>query len=86
MPVPRWRGGSEVPRLVTERATDGLIVIGAHLGHGTTVLLEDGPPAILVDAYAEDVAFDSVVSDNIGGARRGRAPDRDRERPTSLRR
>ena len=48
---------------------DGLIVIGAHLSHGTTVLLEDGPPAILVDAYAEDVAFDSVVSDNVGGAR-----------------
>lgn len=59
----------EVPRLVTERATDGLIVVGAHLSHGTTALLEDGPPAILVDAYAEDVAFDSVVSDNVGGAR-----------------
>lgn len=59
----------EVPRLVTERACDGLIVVGAHLSHGTTVLLEDGPPAILVDAYAEDVAFDTVVSDNVGGAR-----------------
>lgn len=59
----------EVPRLVTERACDGLIVIGAHLSSSTTILLEQGPPAILVDAYAEDVAFDSVVSDNVGGAR-----------------
>lgn len=69
MPVDEQYYPLEVPRLVTERATDGLIVVGAHLSHGTTVLLEDGPPAILVDAYAEDVAFDSVVSDNVGGAR-----------------
>ena len=69
MPVDDEYYPLEVPRLVTERSTDGLIVIGAHLSHGTTLLLEDGPPAILVDAYAEDVAFDSVVSDNVGGAR-----------------
>jgi DNA-binding LacI/PurR family transcriptional regulator len=69
MPVDDQYYPLEVPRLVTERSTDGLIVVGAHLSHGTTALLEDGPPAILVDAYAEDVAFDSVVSDNVGGAR-----------------
>jgi LacI family transcriptional regulator len=69
MPVDEEYYPLEVPRLVTERSTDGLIVIGAHLSHGTTALLEDGPPAVLVDAYAEDVAFDSVVSDNVGGAR-----------------
>jgi DNA-binding LacI/PurR family transcriptional regulator len=69
MPVDEDYYPLEVPRLVTERSTDGLIVIGAHLSQGTTALLEDGPPAVLVDAYAEDVAFDSVVSDNVGGAR-----------------
>ena len=69
MPVDAQYYPLEVPRLVTERSCDGLIVIGAHLSHGTTALLEDGPPAILVDAYAEDLAFDSVVSDNVGGAR-----------------
>lgn len=69
MPVDAQYYPLEVPRLVTERSCDGLIVIGAHLSHGTTALLEDGPPAILVDAYAEDPAFDSVVSDNVGGAR-----------------
>lgn len=69
MPVDEGYHPIEVPRLVTERACDGLIVIGAHLSSSTTALLEQGPPAILVDAYAEDVAFDSVVSDNVGGAR-----------------
>jgi DNA-binding LacI/PurR family transcriptional regulator len=69
LPVDRQYVPLEVPRLVTERSTDGLIVVGAHLSHGTTALLEDGPPAVLVDAYAEDVAFDSVFSDNVGGAR-----------------
>jgi DNA-binding LacI/PurR family transcriptional regulator len=69
MPVDAQYYPLEVPRLVTERSCDGLIVIGAHLSHGTTAFLEDGPPAILVDAYAEDLAFDSVVSDNVGGAR-----------------
>ena len=69
MPVDAQYYPLEVPRLVTERSTDGLIVIGAHLSQGTTALLEDGPPAILVDAYAEDLTFDSVVSDNVGGAR-----------------
>ena len=69
MPVDDQYYPIEVPRLVTERTCDGLIVIGAHLSHGTTALLEDGPPALLVDAYAEDLGFDSVVSDNVGGAR-----------------
>lgn len=69
MPVDEQYYPLEVPRLVTERACDGLIVVGAHLSSGTSMLLKDGPPAILVDAYTEDQAFDSVVSDNVGGAR-----------------
>lgn len=69
MPVDDQYYPLEVPRLVTERACDGLIVVGAHLSRVTTALMEDGPPSILVDAYAEDVAFDCVVSDNVAGAR-----------------
>ncbi len=69
MPVDEEYVPLEVPRLVTERACDGLIVIGAHLSRGTTEILDGGPPVLLVDAYAEDMAFDSVVSDNVGGAR-----------------
>jgi DNA-binding LacI/PurR family transcriptional regulator len=69
MPVDDEYYPLEVPRLVTERACDGLIVVGAHLSSGTAALLEGGPAAILVDAYTEDLAFDSVVSDNVVGAR-----------------
>ena len=69
MPVDADYHPIEVPRLVAERATDGLIIIGAHLSHGTASALVDWPPSMLVDAYAEDASIDSVVSDNIGGAR-----------------
>ena len=69
MPVDDQYYPLEVPRLLSERSCDGLIVVGAHLSRGTTAIMEDGPPSILVDAYAEDVAFDCVVSDNVAGAR-----------------
>jgi LacI family transcriptional regulator len=69
MPVDADYHPIEVPRLVADRATDGLIIIGAHLSDGTASALVDWPPSILVDAYAEDASVDSVVSDNVGGAR-----------------
>jgi LacI family transcriptional regulator len=69
MPVDDQYYPLEVPRLVTERACDGLIVIGTHLSSATTDLLLGGPPVVLVDAYAEDAAFDSISSDNVGGGR-----------------
>ena len=69
MPVDDDYHPLEVPRLVTDRATDGLIIIGAHLSRGTASALVDWPPSILVDAYAEDASADSIVSDNVGGAR-----------------
>ena len=59
-----------VPRIVTDRTCDGLIVVGAHLSQATAEILEaSAPPTVLVDAYSEDDAFDSVAMDNIGGAR-----------------
>lgn len=59
----------EIPRLVTDRSCDGLVFVGAHLPRATGEILRGAPPIVLVDAYSEDGAFDSVVSDNIGGAR-----------------
>jgi len=59
----------ELPRIVTNRTCDGLIVVGTHLSPATTAIFQAAPPAILVDAYADDDAFDSVVMDNVGGAR-----------------
>ena len=43
MPVDAQYYPLEVPRLVTERSTDGLIVIGAHLSHGTTAFAGGRP-------------------------------------------
>jgi LacI family transcriptional regulator len=69
MPVDQHYYPIEVPRIVTDRTCDGLIVVGAHLSQATAEILRDAPPVVLVDAYAEDDAFDSVAADNIGGSR-----------------
>lgn len=69
MPVDQHYYPIEVPRIVTDRTCDGLIVVGAHLSQATAEILRDAPPVVLVDAYAEDDAFDSVATDNVGGAR-----------------
>jgi len=69
MPVDQNYYPIEVPRIVTDRTCDGLIVVGAHLSQATAEILRAAPPAVLVDAYSEDDAFDSVATDNIGGAR-----------------
>ena len=69
MPVDHHYRPISVPRLVTDRSCDGLVVVGAHLSQATAELLGAAPAAVLVDAYSEDHAFDSVVTDNFGGAR-----------------
>jgi DNA-binding LacI/PurR family transcriptional regulator len=69
MPVDQHYSPIEVPRIVTDRTCDGLVVVGAHLSKATAEILEAAPPAVLVDAYAEDDPFDSVCADNVGGAR-----------------
>ena len=69
MPVDQRYYPIEVPRIVTNRTCDGLIVVGAHLSQTTAEVLRTAPPAVLVDSYAEDDAFDSVATDNVGGAR-----------------
>jgi LacI family transcriptional regulator len=69
MPVDAQYQPLEVPRIASDRTCDGLIIVGAHLPPTMAEILEQAPPAILVDAYAEDDAFDSVATDNVGGAR-----------------
>jgi LacI family transcriptional regulator len=70
MPVDQHYYPIEVPRIVTDRTCDGLIVVGAHLAQATVEILRDAPPLVLVDAYSEDDTFDSVATDNVGGAKR----------------
>jgi DNA-binding LacI/PurR family transcriptional regulator len=69
MPVDQHYYPIELPRIVTDRTCDGLIVVGAHLSQETAEVLQAAPPAVLVDGYAERDAFDSVAIDNVGGAR-----------------
>jgi LacI family transcriptional regulator len=69
MPVDQHYFPIEVPRIVTDRTCDGLVVVGAHLSRATSDILEAAPPCVLVDAYAEDDPFDSVCADNVNGAR-----------------
>ena len=57
------------PRLLTDRRTDGLLVVGMQINQSfCTLLQQDSSPVVLVDAYAEGNPFDAVVSDNIAGA------------------
>lgn len=69
MPVDQHYYPIELPRIVTDRTCDGLIVVGAHLSKETAEILQTAPPAVLVDGYSEPEAFDSVAIDNVGGAR-----------------
>jgi LacI family transcriptional regulator len=69
MPVDLHQYPIELPRIVTNGTCDGLIVAGAHLSPALSANFRTAPPTILVDAYAEGHPFDSVVMDNVGGAR-----------------
>jgi LacI family transcriptional regulator len=69
MPVDPNNYPIELPHAVTDRFSDGLIIVGAHFDKAASHVLEGAQPTVLVDAYAEDDVFDSVETDNIIGAR-----------------
>ncbi len=69
MPVDADYRPLEIPRIAIDRTCDGLIIVGVHLPPDMEGILDQSPPSILVDAYADDDAFDSVAPDNLGGAR-----------------
>ncbi len=57
------------PQLLTEQQADGLLMVGAYLNGVTIAMLERlGAPVVLIDGYASNNAYDSVVSDNVTGA------------------
>jgi len=58
----------EFPPIVTDKSCDGLIVMGLDLSEDESEILRTGHPAVLVDAYSESNAIDSVVIDNVRGA------------------
>jgi LacI family transcriptional regulator len=69
MPVDQDNYPIEVPRIVTDRTCNGLIVLGVHLSQNTVEILRAAGPTVLVDSYSDDDTFDSVETDNVGGAR-----------------
>lgn len=71
MPVDQHYYPIELPRIASDRTCDGIIVVGAHLPPATSNVLRSAPPCVLVDSYAEDDTFDSVATDNVGGAHIG---------------
>lgn len=59
----------EAPQLLREQQARGLLFVGAFLNQPTlNILQQQDIPIVLVDAYAFDDQFDSVVSDNEAGA------------------
>jgi len=59
----------EVPRLLLEEGTDGLLVVGTWLDNALAPLLnQKTAPIVLVDSYALSEKYDAVVSDNVSGA------------------
>jgi LacI family transcriptional regulator len=59
----------EWPVLFEDMQVDGLIVVGAFLQNTLTQISQQlDRPIVLVDAYAPDARYDSVVIDNRGGS------------------
>jgi LacI family transcriptional regulator len=70
MPVDEHNHPLDFPASMSDRRTDGLILVGADFGPRSVSLLGGGkPPAVLVDGYAKDEVLDSVDIDNTFGAR-----------------
>ncbi len=61
----------EMPRLLEEEHVDGLLLVGTFVDQTLDhVLGEKSIPIVLVDAYSESNAYDSVVTDNYQSAYR----------------
>ncbi|MEM8859315.1 MAG: LacI family DNA-binding transcriptional regulator [Chloroflexota bacterium] len=68
LPVDEHNQPLELPRLMTDNQIDGLLVIGMELTEGLLAHLQQSSvPIVLVDGYAADDPFDSVVTDNVRG-------------------
>lgn len=58
----------DIPIVLTEEETEGLLLVGTFLDETLQrVLVTQSVPVVLVDAYS-DFSYDSVVSDNVRGA------------------
>lgn len=68
LPVDENNRPIEIPRLLQEVNTGGLLVVGAYVDDRMEQTLQQvGLPMVLVDGYAYADHYDSVVSDNFRG-------------------
>ncbi|MBV9789637.1 MAG: LacI family DNA-binding transcriptional regulator [Chloroflexi bacterium] len=69
VPVDEDNHPEELPRMLLEGELNGLLLVGAFVDSTITRLLDRHRTwTVLVDAYAADNHYDSVVSDNFRGA------------------
>lgn len=69
VPVDTDNHPQELPRMLLENELDGLLLVGAFVDSTIARLMERRTtPTVLVDAYAAENCYDSVVSDNFHGA------------------
>ncbi len=69
VPVDEDNHPQELPRMLLEDDLDGLLLVGAFVDSTIARLMERRvTPTVLVDAYAAENAYDSVLSDNFRGA------------------
>lgn len=69
VPVDEDNHPQELPRMLMEDQLDGLLLVGAFVDATITRLMQRRAiPTVLVDSYAADNSYDSVVSDNFRGA------------------
>lgn len=69
VPVDDENHPTDVPRMLLERDMDGVLLVGAFVDATITRLMQQRTvPVVLVDGYADDNLYDSVVTDNFRGA------------------
>jgi LacI family transcriptional regulator len=69
MPVDEDNHPQGLPRMLLEDDLDGLLLLGAFVDATIARLMQRrATPTVLVDAYAAENGYDSVVSDNFRGA------------------
>jgi LacI family transcriptional regulator len=69
VPVDEDNNPVDMPRMLQADLVDGLLLVGAFVDTTIARLIRhDAVPTVLVDAYAADNGYDSVITDNFRGA------------------
>ena len=61
---------NEIPKMVKEKAVDGVILLGHMPEEFVKMLIEKSPPAVMIDNYMKDSGITEIIMDNADGAYR----------------